>query len=95
MKGAGAAGLLLGLMGFRTAGRAAASGLLLFFIGAIATHLHARAFHNIVFPAAYLAMALASLTLGIQRPPSPPERGTGNGSARSSTDELVMADASR
>ena len=56
LKGAGAAGLLLGLMGFRTTGRAAASGLLLFFIGAITAHLRARAFHNIAFPGAYLAL---------------------------------------
>jgi len=76
LKGAGAAGLLLGLMGFRTTGRAAASGLLLFFIGAITAHLRARAFHNIAFPGAYLALAIASLTLGIQH-----QRGAANASS--------------
>jgi hypothetical protein len=95
LKGAGAAGLLLGLMGFRTAGRAAASGLVLFFIGAIATHLRARALHNIAFPGAYLALALASLTLEIQHQPTAPERGTSSESGRSSTDHPVMAAASR
>src|SRR5436309_1497522 len=39
LKGAGSAGLLLGLMGFRAAGPAAASGLLLFFIGAMTAHV--------------------------------------------------------
>ena len=95
LKGAGAAGLVLGLMGFRAAGRAAASGLALFFIGAIATHLRARAFHNIAFPSAYLALALASLTLSGHQPPSSPERGMRNESARSSTNHPVVADASR
>jgi len=65
LKGAGAAGLLLGLMGFRAAGPAAASGPLLFFIGAMTAHVRARAFHNIAFPGAYLALAIASLTLSI------------------------------
>jgi DoxX-like family len=66
LKGAGASGLLLGLVGFRTTGRAASSGLVLFFIEAIATHMRARAFHNIAFPGAYLALATASLMLAMQ-----------------------------
>jgi len=95
LKGAGAAGLLLGLMGFRTAGRAAASGLLVFFIGAIATHVRARAFHNIAFPGAYLALALASLMLGRRPPPGAAERGTRNEPGGASTEQPVMAHASR
>jgi DoxX-like family len=66
LKGAGAAGLLLGLVGFRTIGVAGASGLVLFFIGAIGTHVRARVFHNIAFPGAYLALAIASLALAME-----------------------------
>ncbi len=65
LKGAGDAGLLLGLMGFRAAGPATGSGLLLFFTGALTAHVRARAFHNVAFPGAYLALAIASLTLSI------------------------------
>jgi hypothetical protein len=65
LKAAGAAGLVLGLLGLRIVGLAAASGLVAFFIGAITAHVRARAFHNIAFPGAYLALAIASLTLGL------------------------------
>ncbi|GGV88287.1 membrane protein [Streptomyces gelaticus] len=65
LKAAGAAGLLLGLMGFTVIGVAAATGLVLFFIGAIAAHIRARVHHNIVFPGAYLGLAVASLVLAI------------------------------
>lgn len=65
LKGAGAAGLLLGLLGLRPLGIAAAIGLVLFFTGAIATHIRARALHNIAFPAAYLALAVASAALAV------------------------------
>jgi hypothetical protein len=64
LKGAGAAGLLLGLLpGWRPLGIAAATGLVLFFTGALATHVRARAFRNIAFPGAYFALALASAAL--------------------------------
>jgi DoxX-like family len=63
LKGAGAAGLLLGLLGVRPLGMAAAAGLVVFFTGALAAHIRARAFHNIAFPAAYFALALASAAL--------------------------------
>jgi DoxX-like family len=63
LKGAGAAGLLLGLLGARPLGIAAAAGLVLFFGGALATHVRARAFHNIVFPGAFFALAIASAVL--------------------------------
>ncbi|MEE1770223.1 DoxX family protein [Streptomyces sp. JV185] len=63
LKAAGAAGLLLGLMGFTAVGVAAATGLVLFFIGAVAAHIRARVHHNIVFPGAYLVLAAASLVL--------------------------------
>jgi hypothetical protein len=63
LKGAGAAGLVLGLLGVRPVGIAAAIGLVLFFIGALAAHVRARVFHNIAVPGAYFALALASAVL--------------------------------
>lgn len=62
LKAAGALGLLLGLLGARPLGIAAATGLTLFFLGAVAAHIRARVFHNIAFPLTYLALATASLT---------------------------------
>jgi hypothetical protein len=63
LKAAGAVGLLLGLLGVRPIGIAAALGLIAFFIGAVATHVRARVFYNIAFPMAYLALAIASLVV--------------------------------
>ncbi|BBZ39932.1 DoxX family protein [Mycobacterium conspicuum] len=60
---AGAAGLLVGLAGVRPLGIAAATGLVLFFIGAVLTHLKARVLYNIAFPGGYLVLAAASLVL--------------------------------
>jgi hypothetical protein len=65
LKGAGVAGLLIGLLGVRPLGIAAAIGLVLFFTGALATHVRARVFYNIAFPGAYLALAIASAALAI------------------------------
>jgi DoxX-like family len=65
LKGAGAAGLVLGLPGVRPLGIAAAIGLVLFFTGALATHVGARAFRNIAVPGAYLALAVAAAALAI------------------------------
>src|SRR5579875_1341105 len=59
LKGAGAAGLLVGLLGVRPLGIAASIGLALFFTGALATHIRARVFHNIAFPGMYFALAVA------------------------------------
>ncbi|NEB08331.1 DoxX family protein [Streptomyces coelicoflavus] len=64
LKGAGAAGLLVGLLGVRPLGVAAAAGLVLFFVGAVAAHLRARVFHNIAFPLGYLALGTAALVVG-------------------------------
>ncbi|MFD4689148.1 DoxX family protein [Streptomyces sp. NPDC058463] len=61
LKAAGAAGLLLGLLGVPYLGTAAATGLVLFFVGAVAVHIRSRVFHNIAFPAGYLGLAVASL----------------------------------
>ncbi len=63
LKAAGAAGLLIGLLGVRPLGIAAAAGLVLFFVGAVAAHVRARVFHNIAFPAGYLALNAATLAL--------------------------------
>ena len=65
LKGAAAAGLLLGLLGVRPLGTAAAIGLVLFFLGALATHVRARVFHNIAVPGAFFALAVASTSLAL------------------------------
>jgi hypothetical protein len=65
LKGLGAAGLLVGLLGARDIGVAAALGLVLFFVGAVVTHVRARVFYNIAFPGACLGLAIASLVLAI------------------------------
>jgi len=63
LKAAGAAGLLLGLAGVPVIGELAAAGLVLFFIGALVAHTRARVFHNMAFPATFLALAAGSLLL--------------------------------
>jgi hypothetical protein len=62
LKLAGAAGLLLGLVGVPLVGPAAAIGLTLFFVGAVVTHLRARNY-ELAFPGAYLLLAVSSLAL--------------------------------
>ncbi|MGB6511645.1 DoxX family protein [Mycobacterium sp.] len=63
VKLAAAIGLLVGLVALPAIGIAAATGLLLFFIGALIAHVRARALYNIAFPGAYLALSAASLVL--------------------------------
>ncbi|MFF2144995.1 DoxX family protein [Kitasatospora sp. NPDC058190] len=63
LKTAGAAGLLIGLVAFPPLGTAAAVGLVLFYIGAVITHVRTRVLHNIYFPGFYLALAVATLAL--------------------------------
>jgi hypothetical protein len=63
LKGAGAVGLLLGLAGVPLIGTAAAAGLVLFFAGALLTHVRARVFHNIAVPGAFFTLAVASLAV--------------------------------
>jgi hypothetical protein len=60
---AGAAGIVVGLLGPWQLGIAAAAGLVAFFVGAVATHLRARVLYNIAFPGAYLCLSAASLAL--------------------------------
>ncbi|WP_116215214.1 DoxX family protein [Streptomyces olivoreticuli] len=67
LKAAGAAGLLLGLLGLRFIGVAAATGLVLFFCGAVAAHVRTRVYRNIAFPGGYLGLATASLVLAVAR----------------------------
>ncbi|WP_406016383.1 DoxX family protein [Streptomyces sp. NBC_00984] len=50
LKAAGAVGLAVGLLGFRVIGIAAAIGLVLFFVGAMAAHFRARVFTILPFP---------------------------------------------
>jgi hypothetical protein len=63
VKLAGAGGLVVGLVGLPVLGIAAAAGLVLFFIGAVVTHLRARVLYNIAFPGGYLLLSTASLAL--------------------------------
>jgi hypothetical protein len=62
LKTAGAGGLLLGLV-IPTVGLAAAAGVALFFVGAIATHIRARWFSFAPLP--YLLLALGALALTV------------------------------
>lgn len=62
LKAAGAVGLLVGL-GVPPIGVAAAIGLILFFVGAITTHLRAHDEYSLPYPAAFLLLALGSLAL--------------------------------
>ncbi|MCQ4198952.1 DoxX family protein [Streptomyces sp. NPDC060311] len=70
LKLAGAAGLLLGLLdtGLRPLGVAAACGLVLLYLGALAFHVRARVLHNLAFPGLFLATALASLLYQMAMP---------------------------
>ena len=65
LKAAGAAGLLIGLLGFRYLGIAAAIGLVLFFTGALTVHVRALVFYNLAFPGTFWLLAAASLVLAI------------------------------
>lgn len=60
---AGAVGLVVGLLGLPWLGIAAAVGLVLFFVGAVVTHLRAHVLYNVAFPGAYLCLSAASLAL--------------------------------
>ena len=65
LKAAGAAGLLIGLLGFHYLGIAAAIGLVLFFTGALIVHVRARVFYNLAFPGTFWLLAAAGLGLAI------------------------------
>ncbi|MFI7121442.1 DoxX family protein [Amycolatopsis sp. NPDC049868] len=65
LKAAGAAGLLLGLFGVPFLGTAAAIGLVLFYFGAVLTHVRARVFRTIALPGILLALAAAALVVDL------------------------------
>jgi hypothetical protein len=60
LKGAGTAGLVVGLAGAFPVGRAAAVGLALFYLCAVGAHFRASVFHNIAFPVLFLALAIGA-----------------------------------
>jgi hypothetical protein len=66
LKVAGAVGLLVGFW-LQPVQIAAAAALILYFIGAVITHVRARVMNNVAFPATYLGLAIASLWLAIAR----------------------------
>lgn len=63
-KAAGGLGLLAGFA-VPALGVAAATGLVLFFVGAVAVHLKTRVLHNLAFPLTFLLLAVASLVLAV------------------------------
>jgi DoxX-like family len=65
LKAAGVAGLVLGLLGVPIVGVAAAIGLILFFTGALVTHVRAGVLYNLYFPGLYWLLAIASLVLAV------------------------------
>jgi len=61
LKGAGTAGLVIGLAGVPPLGVAAAVGLVLFYVCAVGAHVRASVYYNIAFPLLYLALAVCAL----------------------------------
>jgi len=66
LKAAGAAGLVVGLLGIKAIGVAAAVGLVLFFAGALIIHINKRVFHNIAYPGVFFVLAVATLVTGVR-----------------------------
>ncbi|MCA2180529.1 DoxX family protein [Nonomuraea glycinis] len=62
-KGAGAAGLLVGLF-VPVIGTLAGIGLVLYFVGAVITVLLARSYSTVAYPLLYLVPVVAALMLG-------------------------------
>ncbi len=65
-KSAGALGLLAGFF-VPAVGVAAAAGLILYFLGAMATTVRARSYGTTIFPALYLIPVAATLALQLAR----------------------------
>ena len=65
LKGAGAVGLVVGLHSVPRVGLATATGLVLFFVCAMAAHVRSKQVATIGFPAGMCALAATSLTLGL------------------------------
>jgi hypothetical protein len=74
LKAAGALGLIVGIV-IPPIGIAAATGLILFFVGAIVTHIRGR-FHAFTLPVGFLALAARALALRLAtaRPATPTKR---------------------
>ncbi|WP_239162694.1 DoxX family protein [Paractinoplanes rishiriensis] len=72
LKSAGAAGLLLGLLGVPYLGVAAGIGLVLFFLGAIVIHLRAREHDFIRTTIGYLLLMVAALAAAVTLDLRPP-----------------------
>jgi hypothetical protein len=68
VKSAGALGVGAGLVIWPPIGIAAAGGLVLFYLGAIAAHVRAGVFHNIAAPGAFLGVAGGCLVLALALP---------------------------
>jgi hypothetical protein len=65
LKVAGVVGLVVGLLWLPALAVAAAAGLVLFYGGAVLTHIRAGVFYNLAFPGTFLALAAATLALAI------------------------------
>ena len=66
LKIAGAIGLLLGFVGVAFIGTAAATGLVLFFVGAVVAHLRARDYsQQLGLAVGFFLLAVATLVLGL------------------------------
>ncbi|WP_232667556.1 DoxX family protein [Pseudonocardia sp. TRM90224] len=65
LKLAAAAGLVLGLLGIPLVGEAAAIGLVVFYVSAVAVHVREKVLYNLAFPGTFLAAAVATLVLTI------------------------------
>jgi len=63
LKAAGALGLLVGFV-VEPIGTAAAIGVILFFVGAIITHVRAH-WYSFTYPGVYLSLAVVALWLGL------------------------------
>ena len=61
---AGAAGLLIGI-GWRPLGIAAATGLLLYFLGALGFHVRAKDYQGLPMPTVFTVLSAAALALGV------------------------------
>ena len=59
----GAIGICVGLAGIAPIGVMAATGLTLFFAGAVVAHVRVGVYHNIAFPLGYLVLSVASLVV--------------------------------
>ncbi len=64
-KGAGAVGMLVGLF-WPVVGLAAASGLVVYFAGAVVTVVRARWYSHVPYPLIYVAPVVGSLVLGVR-----------------------------